>query len=128
MFLVDKKQNYGEIIRKCYLEILEREADNEGLNYFLDLMKMGEINEEKLRDHMKNSEEYKILSSRKHNTTKHHPAGNFFIKENYLHRLQPEYFHDVFNKNEPITWQPYVYTLATSLDFSKSDSIHVPNS
>ena len=37
-----------DIIHNSYLKILQREPDIEGLSYYLDLMKKGEINEEKL--------------------------------------------------------------------------------
>lgn len=103
-------KNY-EIIRKSYLEILEREPDDIALNHFLILMEKDEVDENKLREMLQKSEEHKILLWRKNNTTKKHPCGNFFIKENYLHRLKPAYLHKTVNGNESIIWQPYVYQL-----------------
>ena len=37
-----------DIIHNCYLKILKRVPDLEGLNYYLELMKSGKINKEKL--------------------------------------------------------------------------------
>ena len=46
------------IIRNSYLKILQREPDIEGLSYYIDLMKKGEINEEKLEHILRNSDEF----------------------------------------------------------------------
>ena len=47
-----------KIILDSYLKILKREADIDGLNYYLDLMKKGEINQEKLENILTNSDEF----------------------------------------------------------------------
>ena len=47
-----------EIIHNCYLEILEREPDPEGLNHYLKLMKDGEIDKNKLEEILKKSDEF----------------------------------------------------------------------
>jgi hypothetical protein len=49
-----------EIIRKCYLELLYREPDPNGLSAFLDLFVSGILDEEKLISKLKKSNEYKI--------------------------------------------------------------------
>ena len=48
-----------EIIRECYLEILMREPDKEGFDYFLDLMNRKMVNKSQIKEIMKNSKEYK---------------------------------------------------------------------
>ena len=53
--------NEDEIIKKIqesYLKILKREADIDGLNYFSDLMKKGELDQEKLENIFINSDEF----------------------------------------------------------------------
>ena len=53
--------NEDEIIKKIqysYLKILKREADIIGLNYYLDLMKKEELDQEKLEDILINSDEF----------------------------------------------------------------------
>ena len=52
--------NYSEIIKKCYLNLLYREPDKEGFNYFLNLFKNENIDEAGLIENIKNSDEYKI--------------------------------------------------------------------
>jgi len=47
-----------KIILDSYLKILKREADIDGLNYYLDLMKKGKINQEKLENILTNSDEF----------------------------------------------------------------------
>jgi len=51
------------IIRNSYLKILQREPDIEGLSYYIDLMKKGEINEEKL-EHILRSSFLSLTSSK----------------------------------------------------------------
>jgi len=46
------------IIRNSYLKILKREADIDGLNYYSDLMKKGELDQEKLENIFINSDEF----------------------------------------------------------------------
>ena len=102
-------------IRDCYYSILNRQPDEEGLNHYFKLIQKNEIDVEKLQNILRNSEEYKVLKWRNYNTTKNPPTGNFFIKENYLHRLKRKYFDDVTNEKDQIIWQPYVYSLAEYL-------------
>ena len=45
-----------EIINNCYLRILKRKPDTNGLKHYLDLMKKGEINKEKLEQVLRNSD------------------------------------------------------------------------
>ena len=54
------KKNYSEIIKKCYLDLLYREPDTEGFNYFLNLFKNENLDEIGLIENIKNSDEYKI--------------------------------------------------------------------
>jgi ubiquinone/menaquinone biosynthesis C-methylase UbiE len=49
-----------EIVQECYLQYLNREADETGLKHYVNLMKTNQINEEKLIDIFKNSPEYKL--------------------------------------------------------------------
>ncbi|MGI0011640.1 MAG: methyltransferase domain-containing protein [Nitrosopumilaceae archaeon] len=49
------------IIRKNYLEILNREPDEDGLNHYLTQMKKGKITSDDLRKIFMNSQEYKYL-------------------------------------------------------------------
>ena len=50
----------NEIVRKCYLQYLNREPDNEGLKHYVKLMKTNQIDEESLIDTFKDSPEYKL--------------------------------------------------------------------
>ena len=52
--------NYREIVRKYYLEFLNREPDIEGWNHYVHLMETKEIDESKLVNIFKNSLEYKL--------------------------------------------------------------------
>ena len=49
-----------EIIRKCYLQYLNREPDDEGLKHYTYLMKTNQIDEKALVETFKNSPEYKL--------------------------------------------------------------------
>ncbi len=49
-----------EIIKKCYLQYLNREPDDAGLKHYVHLMKTNQINEQKLISIFKNSPEYKL--------------------------------------------------------------------
>ncbi len=49
-----------EIVQRCYLDYLNREADEMGLKHYVNLMKTNQIDEEKLIDIFKNSPEYKL--------------------------------------------------------------------
>ena len=64
MKLSSKEKNYSEIIKKCYLDLLYREPDTEGFNYFLNLFKNGNLDEIGLIENIKNSDEYKITPRR----------------------------------------------------------------
>lgn len=55
-------KNVEEIIRKCYLEILKREPDEGGLRYYFELLKNNLIDSEKLREILKNSNEFQELN------------------------------------------------------------------
>ena len=59
------KEVFEDIIKNCYLKILKRQPDEIGFKHFLDLMKKGEITEEKLIILMKKSDEYKDIASMK---------------------------------------------------------------
>ena len=59
-----------KIILDSYLKILKREADIDGLNYYLDLMKKGEINQEKLENILTNSDEFVGYKQIKNSTSK----------------------------------------------------------
>ncbi len=56
-------EKFKNIIKDCYVKILKRQADQEGLEYFLDIMKKGKITEKELILQMKESEEYKDIES-----------------------------------------------------------------
>jgi 2-polyprenyl-3-methyl-5-hydroxy-6-metoxy-1,4-benzoquinol methylase len=47
--------------------------------------------------------------------TENPPAGTFFIKKNYLHRLPIKYFDDVRKNNNDIVFQPHVISFAAYL-------------
>ena len=64
MKLSSKKNNYSEIIKKCYLDLLYREPDTEGFNYFFNLFKNENLDEIGLIENIKNSDEYKITPRR----------------------------------------------------------------
>ena len=49
-----------EIIKKCYLQYLNREPDDAGLKHYAHLMKTNQINEQELINTFKNSPEYKL--------------------------------------------------------------------
>ena len=49
-----------EIIKKCYLQYLNREPDDAGLKHYTHLMKTNQINELELINTFKNSPEYKL--------------------------------------------------------------------
>jgi FkbM family methyltransferase len=49
-----------EIVRKCYLQYLNREPDDAGLKHYVNLMKTNQIDEKALIDTFKDSPEYKI--------------------------------------------------------------------
>ena len=49
-----------EIVRRCYLQYLNREPDYAGLEHFVNLMKTKQIDEEELINKLKNSTEYKL--------------------------------------------------------------------
>ena len=49
-----------EIIKKCYLQYLNREPDDAGLKHYKHLMKTNQINEQELIKTFKNSPEYKL--------------------------------------------------------------------
>ena len=50
-----------EIVRRCYLQYLNREPDDAGLEHFVTLMKTKQIDEKQLIEHVKNSTEYKSV-------------------------------------------------------------------
>ena len=49
-----------EIVKKCYLQYLNREPDDAGLKHYTHLMKTNQINEQELINTFKNSPEYKL--------------------------------------------------------------------
>ena len=49
-----------EIIRRCYLQYLNREPDDAGLKHYVHLIQTSQINEKSLIDTFKNSPEYKL--------------------------------------------------------------------
>ena len=49
-----------EIVRKCYLQYLNREPDNAGWEHYVNLMNTNQIDEKPLIDVFKNSTEYKL--------------------------------------------------------------------
>ena len=55
-----KKHQYRKIVEKCYEEILHRKADKDGLNHFTNLLETKQIDENGLRQHFKESREYKL--------------------------------------------------------------------
>ena len=55
-----KKHKYRKIVEKCYEEILHRKADKDGLNHFTNLLETNQIDENGLRQHFKESREYKL--------------------------------------------------------------------
>ena len=54
------ENNIYEIIKKCYLQYLNREPDDVGLKHYTHLMKTNQINEQELIKTFKNSPEYKL--------------------------------------------------------------------
>ena len=52
--------NHEKIIRNCYSELLGREPDEDGLNHFLALLKSNSIDENGIKNQLKNSYEYKL--------------------------------------------------------------------
>lgn len=53
------RKNNTEIIKKNYRKILDREPDDLGFNHYLSLMERKEIDEKRLVEILKNSDEYK---------------------------------------------------------------------
>ncbi len=54
------ENSINEIIKKCYLQYLNREPDDAGLKHYTHLMKTNQINEQELINTFKNSPEYKL--------------------------------------------------------------------
>ena len=54
------ENSIDEIIKKCYLQYLNREPDDAGLKHYTHLMKTNQINEQELIKTFKNSPEYKL--------------------------------------------------------------------
>ena len=53
--------NYEEIIKKCYLELLNRVPDTDALTHFSNLLKSNSIDENGIKSQLKNSDEYSSL-------------------------------------------------------------------
>jgi len=51
------KKEPGEIVRKCYLKILDREPDEVGLQHYISLIKNNSLNESGLIKILENSKE-----------------------------------------------------------------------
>ena len=51
---------YREIVKKCYRNFLNREPDMDGFNHYVGLLEKNEIDENKLVNIFKNSQEYKL--------------------------------------------------------------------
>ena len=54
------ENNANDLVRRYYLQYLNREPDDEGLKHYTRLMKTNEINEQELINAFKNSPEYKL--------------------------------------------------------------------
>lgn len=56
--LFNKEKEHAEIIRQYYLQLLNREPDEGGFNYYLNLLKNNIINKEQLKGIIKSSPEF----------------------------------------------------------------------
>ena len=54
------ENNANDIVKRYYLQYLNREPDDAGLKYYVHLMKTNQINEQELINTFKNSPEYKL--------------------------------------------------------------------
>jgi len=62
---INLSDNYDELVKKCYLEILGREPDELGFNHYLNQLNAGTISPIQLPGMLKDSIEYKILTQNK---------------------------------------------------------------
>ncbi len=60
---LEKDDDIRKFIESCYLEILQRESDSLGFNYYFRLIKEKKISQNELPYLFKNSEEYKNMSN-----------------------------------------------------------------
>jgi len=75
-----RKKNYQIIIRKYYLDLLNREPDDYGFKYFLNLFENNKIDEGELIKIFKNSDEYKRIQFTKRFYEKYDMSQNFYGK------------------------------------------------
>lgn len=83
-----KKKSSKEIIHNAYKELLNREPDETGFNYYLTLLKKNEIDEKKLRDLLQESNEYKKIKKHEFFTKKQKYV--FQGKYDIFYNIHPE--------------------------------------
>jgi hypothetical protein len=62
---INLSDNYEQLVRKCYLEILRREPDESGFNHYVSQLNNGDVSPAQLPEIFKNSIEYKTLIKNK---------------------------------------------------------------
>lgn len=77
--------SHYEIIRKSYLNLLNREPDENGFNHFLSLLEKKEIDEKKLRLLIQDSDEYKRIKK----------YENFSKKQRYVFQGKYDIFYNI---------------------------------
>ena len=90
-FTNNKDNNYDELVKKCYLEILGREPDELGFNHYLNQLNAGTISPIQLPGMLKDSIEYK-----------HEP--NNFLQHNLVQnfsKIPILMYHEISDQNNP---------------------------
>jgi len=72
--------NYEQIIKTHYRKYLKREPDEEGFQYFLNLMNNNILNEQQLVESLLNSEEFKRLKKKEYFEKKYDFEKDFYGK------------------------------------------------
>ena len=86
----DNSKSFRNIVRSYYLEILQREPDEQGLNFYAEKLKNNEINESSLTKIFKDSYEYRLLCPTKINEKI--VTTNEWMKLDWNSRANIEYF------------------------------------
>jgi peptidoglycan/xylan/chitin deacetylase (PgdA/CDA1 family) len=86
-----KKNNYEQLVRKCYLEILRREPDESGFNHYVSQLNNGDVSPAQLPEIFKNSIEY---SHEPKNFLQHNLQKNFS-------KIPILMYHEISDQNNP---------------------------
>lgn len=92
------KKSNSEIINSAYKKILKREPDKVGLKHYLPLLEKNEIDEKKLIEILKNSNEYKDNSRIEEYEQQLYELGSGLLSEKESQRIVNE-FHKLYFYN-----------------------------